>query len=158
MSQILCRLDLDENPLVFVADSYDDTKKSLLAWRPGSKKLDTIGIEYYKSTKPMQPDDAEALAKKYSQVMHDKNIVVRLRLPRMYRENKSTGMNNQESLTNVSDKPQIVTMPARAKRSAAAKKRYEQEIAQTAADAANGKTIDVNELAKRIAEALKPLF
>jgi hypothetical protein len=84
MSQILCRLDSQLSPVVFISDSIDDNK--ILAWKNGNKSAEIVSLDYYKTTLPLTIADSKLLAKKYSEATGDNDIEIRQRLPRLYKQ------------------------------------------------------------------------
>lgn len=178
MTQILCRIDQENKPVIFIADSLKNGQ--IKAWHEGEQAVKKVGIDYYQTTKPLSEADSKHIANKFKKAMKDDNVYIRQRLPRVYRS-------IPDILSNGSGQPAAAPAPAKrgtkAARSAAAKARYQQEVAQTSGQPAQAPIpaegqpqtasappvpaqapkLDLNdpkfaELVGKIAEILKPLL
>lgn len=143
MSQIICRRDQTGKQVVFLAESYNNGQIKVWSVANGTE---TVGIDYYQSTFPINENEAGPLVKKYSKAVADNNVVIRERLPRMYKQKMQTND----------------TQPVN-KRSAAAKLRYQQEkeaseSEQVEQETNSNKALDVDQIARALAEVLRPLL
>lgn len=165
MTQILCRIDQENKPVIFIADSLKNGQ--IKAWHEGEQAVKKVGIDYYQTTKPLSESDSKHIANKFKKVMKDDNVYIRQRMPRIYKTIPDILSNGNGQPAAV---PQTGKRGTKAARSAAAKARYQQEIVQTSGQPAEGQPqtasapkLDLNdpkfaELVGKIAEILKPLM
>lgn len=82
-TQLIIRQDAKGRPIAFVADSL--AKGNMLAWKPSTKDAIVLPLSMYKTTKPIEDEQAvERIAKKYGRTFSTPNVQVRQRLFRGY--------------------------------------------------------------------------
>lgn len=85
MSEIICRLDtISRTPVVFVADSYNEGKREIMAWKTGPM-LEPMPVSFYHGTGPLSQSDEQILARRYMEATGATDVSVRHRLPRKRR-------------------------------------------------------------------------
>ncbi len=82
-TQILCRVDTNRIPVVFLTDSIDYDKGHILSWTKGEPQV--VSLSYYHTTLPLSAADEEILRQRYARAFADDDVVVRHRLPRTER-------------------------------------------------------------------------
>jgi len=83
MTQILCRLDHENKPVVFIADTLNNGR--MKAWQEGDEKPKYVGFDYYKNTTQLSEADSKVLAKRFAEAT-GQEVYIRQRLPRTYRK------------------------------------------------------------------------
>lgn len=82
--EILCRYDGEQKmPVVFIANTYDPTAKTIEAWVSGAGPQ-LVQIDYYHGTGPLSAADEKTLCGRYTKET-GQGAVVRHRLPRQAR-------------------------------------------------------------------------
>ena len=77
-TQLIIRQDAKGRPIAFVADSL--AKGNMLAWKPSTKDAIVLPLSMYKTTKPIEDEQAvERIAKKYGRTFSTPNVQVRQR-------------------------------------------------------------------------------
>lgn len=82
MDQLICRFDSTSRPVVFLLDTLNSEKGTIQAWRNmDTKNIDSVSMDYYKTTRALSDTDEAALARKYSDKFNIKDgIILRRRL------------------------------------------------------------------------------
>lgn len=149
-TQLIVRLDQNQKPLVFVADSLSNG--NMLAWKPNTTDAIVLPLDAYKSTVPVDDERAVArLVNKFSKTFNNPNVQLRHRLFRNY--DKETG-NAPVYPIKVQSSPHRVRTNKMSKRQAAATLRYQQEVIESNKQAPSLSDRDI----KRIAEAMVLAF
>ena len=82
MKSIICRSDSARNHVVFLLDTLDTTKDTISVWRNyGDAKLDTVTLEYYRTTLPLSDSEETTLVRKFTDVFKiTEGVILRRRL------------------------------------------------------------------------------
>ena len=82
MKSIICRADSARNHIVFLLDTLDTTKDTISVWRNyGDAKLDTVTLEYYRTTLPLSDSEETTLVRKFTDVFKiTEGVILRRRL------------------------------------------------------------------------------
>lgn len=83
MTNIICRIDQSNKPVVFIADSLTESGE-ILAWHSGATKPEKVTYEYYRKSRPVAASDAEKIRRNYVAATHEQDVSIRARLPRQY--------------------------------------------------------------------------
>jgi hypothetical protein len=83
MTAILTRIDANQVPVVFIADTFNKEAGTIQAWIKGAPQV--VSLDYYHTTQPLSEADEKILAQRYSRSTGDNNVTIRQRLPRTER-------------------------------------------------------------------------
>jgi hypothetical protein len=98
MTQILCRIDSENKPVVFLADSVDNGSGTIKAWHDGDK-IKKTRLDYYVTTKPLSDTDSKVLADRFKvSVKSNEPVYIRQRLPRVYKTLPNILKNENDAL------------------------------------------------------------
>jgi hypothetical protein len=142
--QILCRVDANNSPVVFLADSLENG--TIKAWTMGAKEVKAMPVDYYAQTRPLSEADTRILSSRFAKFVGDESVTVRQRLPRVYRElpnllaraPRASAQAQEAPIKGSNGKAAGKTPSASAARKAAAKAQYAKDLAASNAAAGAG--------------------